>query len=140
MESGSGFFSLEEFQLDPKFNIDPKLLFVGPRIGEGAHAKVYEGKYVSYSEICISVWLLISESLHVFLCAHFTSPSYRYKKQNVAIKIIHKGETPEEIRKRDERFAREVAMLSRVQHKNLVKVTIIYHHFHLCCSASQFHK
>ncbi|KMZ59921.1 Protein kinase superfamily protein [Zostera marina] len=88
MESGSGFFSLEEFRLDPKFYIDPKLLFVGPRIGEGAHAKVYEGKY---------------------------------KKQNVAIKIIHKGETPEELKKRDERFAREVAMLSRVQHKNLVK-------------------
>lgn len=40
----------------------------------------------------------------------------------MAIKIIHKGETPEEIAKRDARFAREVAMLSRVQHKNLVKV------------------
>ncbi|TQD86911.1 hypothetical protein C1H46_027528 [Malus baccata] len=24
--------------------IDPKHLFVGPRIGEGRHAKVYEGK------------------------------------------------------------------------------------------------
>lgn len=46
----------------------------------------------------------------------------RYKNQNVAIKIVHKGETPEEIAKREARFGREVAMLSRVQHKNLVKV------------------
>ncbi|MBA0637758.1 hypothetical protein Godav_024795, partial [Gossypium davidsonii] len=44
-----------------------------------------------------------------------------YKNQTVAIKILHKGETPEEIAKREGRFARDVAMLSRVQHKNLVK-------------------
>lgn len=47
---------------------------------------------------------------------------FRYKNQTVAIKIVHKGETPEEIAKRESRFAREVSMLSRVQHKNLVKV------------------
>ncbi|GFZ17373.1 protein kinase superfamily protein [Actinidia rufa] len=89
MESGIGFYSVEEFRLDAKWLIDPKFLFVGPRIGEGAHAKVYEGKY---------------------------------KNQSVAIKIVHKGDTPEEIAKREARFAREVAMLSRVQHKNLAKV------------------
>ncbi|KAL4653323.1 hypothetical protein ACB092_01G294400 [Castanea dentata] len=44
-----------------------------------------------------------------------------YKNQTVAIKVVHRGETPEEIAKREARFAREVAMLSRVQHKNLVK-------------------
>lgn len=88
MESGSGFFSADELRIDPKWQIDPKQLFVGPRIGEGAHAKVYEGKY---------------------------------RNQNVAIKIVHRGETPEEVIKREERFLREVAMLSRVQHKNLVK-------------------
>ena len=47
---------------------------------------------------------------------------FRYKNQSVAIKVVHRGETPEEIAKREARFAREVAMLSRVQHKNLVKV------------------
>lgn len=47
---------------------------------------------------------------------------FRYKNQTVAIKIVYKGETPEEIAKKESRFAREVAMLSRVQHKNLVKV------------------
>jgi serine/threonine protein kinase len=89
MGSGNGFYSVSEFNLDSKWLIDPKLLFVGPKIGEGAHAKVYEGKY---------------------------------KNQNVAIKIINKGDTPEEIAKKEGRFAREVAMLSKVQHKNLVKV------------------
>ncbi|KAJ9135385.1 hypothetical protein P3X46_032575 [Hevea brasiliensis] len=87
MGSNNAFYS-GDFNLDAKWLIDPKLLFVGPKIGEGAHAKVYEGKY---------------------------------KNQNVAIKIVHKGKTPEEIAKREARFSREVAMLSRVQHKNLVK-------------------
>ncbi|XP_060191956.1 serine/threonine-protein kinase STY13-like isoform X2 [Lycium barbarum] len=88
MGSANGFYSCDEFNLEAKWLIDPKLLFVGPKIGEGAHAKVYEGKY---------------------------------RNQNVAIKIVHRGETPEEITKREARFGREVAMLSRVQHKNLVK-------------------
>ena len=47
---------------------------------------------------------------------------FRYKNETVAVKIVHQGETTEEIAKREARFAREVAMLSRVQHKNLVKV------------------
>ncbi|KAG6421719.1 hypothetical protein SASPL_118276 [Salvia splendens] len=88
MESRNGFYPVAELDLDPKWLVDPKLLFVGPKIGEGAHAKVYEGKY---------------------------------KNRNVAIKIVEKGDTAEEIAKKEARFAREVAMLSRVQHKNLVK-------------------
>ncbi|CAA2969555.1 serine threonine- kinase HT1-like [Olea europaea subsp. europaea] len=48
-------------------------------------------------------------------------PFFRYKNQNVAIKIVYKGDTPEEIAKREARFSREVAMLSKVQHKNMVK-------------------
>ncbi|XP_057530551.1 serine/threonine-protein kinase STY13 [Amaranthus tricolor] len=88
MGSENGFYSIQEFNLDAKWLIDAKHLFVGPKIGEGAHAKVYEGKY---------------------------------KNQDVAIKIVNKGETPEEKAKREGRFAREVAMLSKVQHKNLVK-------------------
>jgi hypothetical protein len=59
----------------------------------------------------------------------------RYKNQIVAIKIVHGGETPEEIAKREARFSREVAMLSRVQHKNLVKVVFIAILFH--CSRFQ---
>ncbi|KAI3748097.1 hypothetical protein L6452_10967 [Arctium lappa] len=88
MGSGNGFYSAGELNLEAKWLIDPKLLFVGPKIGEGAHAKVYEGKY---------------------------------KNQNVAIKILNKGDTSENIAKIEGRFGREIAMLSKVQHKNLVK-------------------
>ncbi|XP_008775400.1 serine/threonine-protein kinase STY13-like [Phoenix dactylifera] len=88
MESGNGFLSVDEHRMDAKWLINPKQLFVGPRIGEGAHAKVYEGKY---------------------------------RNQNVAVKIVNRGHTPEEAAKREARFMREVTMLSRVQHKNLVK-------------------
>ncbi|OIS98791.1 PREDICTED: serine/threonine-protein kinase HT1-like [Nicotiana attenuata] len=88
MGSVNELYSREEFNVESKWLIDPKLLLVGPKIGEGAHAKVYEG---------------------------------RYKNQNVAIKVVHKGETVEEIGKREANFGREVTMLSRVQHKNLVK-------------------
>ncbi|XP_076885140.1 serine/threonine-protein kinase STY13-like [Bidens hawaiensis] len=87
MGSRNEFFS-GEFSLETKWLIDPKVLFVGPKIGEGAHAKVYEGKY---------------------------------KNKIVAIKLVNKGDTVEEKAKIESRFAREVAMLSKVQHKNLVK-------------------
>jgi hypothetical protein len=53
----------------------------------------------------------------------------RYKNQNVAMKIVHKGDTPEEITKREGRFLREVTMLSRVQHNNLVKVVLLLNLF-----------
>ncbi|GAB2289460.1 hypothetical protein Dimus_023769 [Dionaea muscipula] len=88
MESGNEFYSADEFHLDAKWLIDPNQLFVGPKIGEGAHSKVYEGKF---------------------------------RNQNVAIKVFNLGETPEEVARRRARFAREVAMVSRVQHRNLVK-------------------
>lgn len=82
-DNGDGKFVLEE-----RYVIDPKLLFVGPKIGEGAHGKVYEGKYL---------------------------------EQRVAVKILQPAETPEDHGKLELGFAREVAMLARVQHKNLVK-------------------
>jgi serine/threonine protein kinase len=77
-----------EFSLEQKWIIDPTLLFVGPKIGEGAHGKVYEGKYLDHE---------------------------------VAVKILQPPATLEDVPKMESRFAREVDMLSRVQHKNLVK-------------------
>lgn len=38
------------------------------------------------------------------------------------MKIVQRGDTAEEMGKREARFIREVNLLSRVQHKNLVKV------------------
>lgn len=76
------------FYLEERFLINPKLLFVGPKIGEGAHGKVYEGKYLD---------------------------------QKVAVKILQPTENPEDHAKLEAGFAREVAMLARVQHRNLVR-------------------
>ncbi|CAM6112737.1 unnamed protein product [Calypogeia fissa] len=76
------------FSLEDKWIIDPALLFVGPKIGEGAHGKVYEGKYMDLE---------------------------------VAVKILQPPATIEDVPKMEYRFAREVDMLSRVQHRNLVK-------------------
>ncbi|KAL3635169.1 hypothetical protein CASFOL_019716 [Castilleja foliolosa] len=45
--------------------------------------------------------------------AHAKVYEGKYKNQNVAIKITQKGETPEEIAKKEARFGREVAMLSK---------------------------
>ena len=61
MGSGNGFYSTSEFNLDAKWLIDPKHLFVGPKIGEGAHAKVYEGKYVFFFLMSIAFFFF-------FLC------------------------------------------------------------------------
>lgn len=77
-----------ELKLDKKWILDPNLLRVGEKIGEGAHGKVYEG---------------------------------RYQDMSVAIKVLQRAKTLEEQVKIEARFAREVEMMSRVQHKNLVE-------------------
>jgi serine/threonine protein kinase len=76
------------FYLEERFLINPKLLFVGPKIGEGAHGKVYEGKYLD---------------------------------QKVAVKILQPTENSDDHAKLEAGFIREVSMLARVQHRNLVK-------------------
>ncbi|XP_022761404.1 serine/threonine-protein kinase HT1-like isoform X2 [Durio zibethinus] len=78
----------EELTIDQSLLIDPKLIFIGSKIGEGAHGKVYEG---------------------------------RYGDRIVAIKVLHRGSTVEERAALESRFAREVNMMSRVKHENLVK-------------------
>ncbi|VAI24014.1 unnamed protein product [Triticum turgidum subsp. durum] len=64
------------------------MLFVGSKIGEGAHGKVYKGKYGD---------------------------------QIVAIKVLNSGSTPEEKVTLEDRFIREVNMMCKVKHDNLVK-------------------
>lgn len=86
--NSSGSNSVQQFSIDDKLTIDPKLLSVRTKIGEGAHGKVYEGKY---------------------------------NDQVVAVKVVNGGSTPEEKATLEDRFAREIAMMSRVKHDNLVK-------------------
>ncbi|KAL5974771.1 hypothetical protein ACLOJK_031442 [Asimina triloba] len=84
----NGSISLPQISIDEKLLIDPRLLFVGSKIGEGAHGKVYEGKYGD---------------------------------QIVAVKVLNSGSTPEEKAALEGRFAREITMMSKVKHQNLVK-------------------
>ncbi|RWR72339.1 serine/threonine-protein kinase HT1 [Cinnamomum micranthum f. kanehirae] len=88
MMNGPDPVSAEEPTIDERWLIDPKLLYLGPKIGEGGHAKVYEGMY---------------------------------KASSVAVKIIQPASTTEEYAKHREKFLREIMMLARVQHENLVK-------------------
>ncbi|MBA0616311.1 hypothetical protein Godav_016367 [Gossypium davidsonii] len=86
--SNGSITAAEELTINHNLLIDPKLLFIGSKIGEGAHGKVYEG---------------------------------RHGDRIVAIKVLHRGSTVEERAALESRFAREVNMMSRVKHENLVK-------------------
>lgn len=50
----------------------------------------------------------------------------RYGDQIVAVKVLNPGSTPEEKAALESRFAREVNMMSRVKHENLVKVSVFF--------------
>ncbi|KAG6383404.1 hypothetical protein SASPL_156844 [Salvia splendens] len=42
---GSSISASVELSIDEKVLVDPKSLFIGSKIGEGAHGKVYQGRY-----------------------------------------------------------------------------------------------
>uniref|UniRef100_A0A5B7AKH8 Putative serine/threonine-protein kinase HT1 n=1 Tax=Davidia involucrata TaxID=16924 RepID=A0A5B7AKH8_DAVIN len=86
--SQNGSITAPQLTIDESLLVDPKLLFIRSKIGQGAHGKVYEG---------------------------------RYGDQIVAIKVLLRGNTLEERAALEDRFAREVIMMSRVKHENLVK-------------------
>ncbi|CAN0846864.1 Serine/threonine/tyrosine-protein kinase HT1 [Linum grandiflorum] len=88
--SGSGNASIlsPRQSIDDTRLIDANSLFIGLKIGEGAHGKVYQG---------------------------------RFGERVVAIKVLHRGSTSDERSALENRFAREVNMMSRVKHENLVK-------------------
>ncbi|RWW59293.1 hypothetical protein BHE74_00033783, partial [Ensete ventricosum] len=51
--------------------------------------------------------------------------SFRYRDQIIAIKVLNGGSTPEETATLRARFIREVNMMCRVQHENLVKLRFL---------------
>lgn len=55
---------------------------------------------------------------------------YRYGDRIVAIKVLNRGSTTEERALLEDRFAREVTMMSRVKHDNLVKVDLLISRFY----------
>lgn len=42
----NGSITAQQLTIDDNLLVDPKLLFIGSKIGEGAHGKVYEGRSV----------------------------------------------------------------------------------------------
>lgn len=78
----------QQLSIDERVLVDPKLIYIGSKIGEGAHGKVYQG---------------------------------RYADQIVAIKVLKRGDTTQERSLLESRFVREVTMMSKVKHDNLVK-------------------
>ena len=49
--SNGSITAAQELTIDHNLLIDPKLLFIGSKIGEGAHGKVYEGRSVSNASV-----------------------------------------------------------------------------------------
>lgn len=47
--SQNGSITIPQLTIDDNLLVDPKVLFIGSKIGEGAHGKVYEGRLVSTS-------------------------------------------------------------------------------------------
>ena len=45
--SQNGVITTTQLTIDESLLVDPKLLFIGSKIGEGAHGKVYEGRSVA---------------------------------------------------------------------------------------------
>lgn len=59
--SQNGSLTSTQLTIDESVLVDPKLLFIGNKIGEGAHGKVYEGRSVAKPWIgcyCISFLLI----------------------------------------------------------------------------------
>lgn len=50
-QNGNGSITIQPLTIDENLLVDPKQLFIGSKIGEGAHGKVYEGRSVAKSQI-----------------------------------------------------------------------------------------
>lgn len=66
----NGSIATPQLTIDENLLVDPKQLFIGSIIGEGAHGKVYEGRSVAQSQLrkyYISLSLLVVNSCDYIL-------------------------------------------------------------------------
>ena len=64
--SRNGSITAQQLTIDENLLVDPKLLFIGSKIGEGAHGKVYEGR--SVCKHCCFLQPLIEEPDNLAIC------------------------------------------------------------------------
>jgi len=60
----NGSLTATQLTIDENLLVDPKLLFIGSKIGEGAHGKVYEGRSVAKPLMCISCFVICMSCLN----------------------------------------------------------------------------
>ncbi|XP_065852689.1 serine/threonine-protein kinase STY13 isoform X2 [Euphorbia lathyris] len=70
---------------------------------------------------CLSALKLARERMERFMKEGIVKYFSRYRDRIVAVKVLHRGSNAEERAALENRFAREVNMMSRVKHENLVK-------------------
>jgi hypothetical protein len=66
--NGSLTSSTTQFTIDDNLLVDPKLLFIGSKIGEGAHGKVYKGRLV----VKPLMYMISYFVFFFFLCKYFS--------------------------------------------------------------------
>jgi len=60
----NGSLTATQLTIDENLLVDPKLLFIGSKIGEGAHGKVYEGRSVAKPWMCLSCFVICMPCLN----------------------------------------------------------------------------
>ncbi|KAI3913268.1 hypothetical protein MKX01_015399 [Papaver californicum] len=111
--SSSTVFPADKFHIDKKILIDPTLLFIGAKIGEGAHGKICVTLVLTDMCVCVIFFCFVIYQLML------------YGNQIIAVKVLNCGNNQEERDVLERRFVREVSMMSRVKNTNLVKDPIM---------------
>lgn len=126
---------LRVWRLTPLCLSIPNCCSSAPRSGKGLTAKsTKEG--LSLLSIPFAVCFFFCQYLCLLISFYIMALfNTRYGTQIVAIKILHRGSKPDEKSSLQSRFIREVNMMSRVQHHNLVKVSF----FHLSSLLAPFY-
>ncbi|GER42586.1 protein kinase superfamily protein [Striga asiatica] len=114
--------SQNSVKIEKKLLVDINQLAVGPMISEGTYSIVYEGLskkfrdpqtmlHVDFGHVSSQNWKML----------RYFRKSREYKSTPVAIKIIQTDLSANVSQELQEKFSREVSMLSRVNHESIVK-------------------